>query len=520
MPAVAAAKPREIQARYMSRWIPTVIALSSAGLCSLGAMSARANSVSMSLDDAPQSRIYGGQITKTCEFPQTVSVGGCTGTLVHPKVVLSAAHCGKLRSASFGEHSRSAVARKASFKWCESSSGSQDSQICVLEEAITDIPVVPIAQGCELDEIKKGAMVLLSGFGFDENDPKGGSPGGEKRWVETDIRVVKDNYDIHIGGDGKGGCNGDSGGPAFLKMKDGTWRTIGATHAGATPNGAHPTCDTGIWKSTGKLMKWYEQQLEKHGETDIDLSPCFDDSGKWAPNEHCGGYVKDLKGPFGTWDDGCGKGAPVVKYSATCGEPFAPNGEDPGGGENPGEGGSLSFATPKDKSSIVKGESLSVEVELKDVDGAEDVVLFVNDKEQPADDKAPYSWTLDDLSVGSYDLRAVARDEDGETLKESKTIEVEVVSDEDGTAKSPSDKPGSSGTSGASGTPDGTPELSNEKPDDPKSAQGKDGSSGKGGDGDDPGRSSSSCRVEDQDHAWGWGLFGLFALLGIRRRSR
>lgn len=507
--------------RYMSGWIPSIIAISSAGLSTLGALSAQADPGLMSLDDAPQSRIYGGQITKTCEFPQTVSVGGCTGTLVHPRVVLSAAHCGSLRSASFGEHSRSAVARKASFKWCERSDGTRDSQICVLKEAITDIPVVPIAQGCELDEIKKGSMVLLSGFGYDENDPKGGSPGGEKRWVETDIRVVKDNLDIHIGGDGKGGCNGDSGGPAFLKMKDGTWRTIGATHAGATPNGAHPTCDTGIWKSTGKLMKWYEEQLKKHGESDIDLSPCFDDDGKWAPNEHCGGYVKDLKGPFGTWEDGCGKDAPVVKYSATCGEPFAPNEEDPGGGKNSGESGSISFVSPKDKSSIVEGESLTVEVKLSDIDEAEEVVLLVNDKEQSADDEAPYRWTLDDLSVGSYELRALARDEDGKTLKESKAIEVDVMSEGESSSDPSGGESGAGSGGGDSGKPKNTPELSKEEPDSSKNAASPDNASGKGDSSGEPEKGgSSSCRIDAQDKAWGWGLFGLLTLLGIRRRSR
>lgn len=278
-------------------------------------------------------RIYGGEITKTCEFPQTVFVGGCTGTLVHPRVVISAHHCGKLNAASFGEHSRSAVADKVKFSWCERSGDvrGKDAQICVLAEPMNDVPIAPIIQGCEMDQIKVGARVLLAGFGFDESDPSGpgASPGGEKRWVETGIKALKVEHELNIsiGGGGKGGCNGDSGGPAFLQLDDGTWRTIGATHAGVN-GGSHPKCDTGYWKSTGLLMRWYEKMLAKHNETDIDLSPCFDDDGKWAPNEHCGGYTKDVKGPFGSWGDGCGKDAPVLKYSATCGEPFAPNDDE------------------------------------------------------------------------------------------------------------------------------------------------------------------------------------------------
>ena len=42
--------------------------------------------------------IYGGIEAGTCAWPQTVAVTGgqglCTGTLIHPSVVMYAAHCG------------------------------------------------------------------------------------------------------------------------------------------------------------------------------------------------------------------------------------------------------------------------------------------------------------------------------------------------------------------------------------------------------------------------------------------
>lgn len=275
------------------------------------------------LSQGDKGYIYGGEIAKACEFPTTLYAGGCTATLIHPKVVLSAGHCGKLRSLDFGESVRKR-AKRVGVKWCETTSfSSTDAQICVLQEAVEGLPTAPIIQGCEVEALKANAEVYLAGFGLDENDPSGGGGIDEKRWVATTINSVSEST-LSVGGGGKGGCQGDSGGPVYIKLSDGTWRTVGATHGG----GSHPNCDAGMYKRTDKLIGWYEQQLKKHGETDIDLSPCFDDSGKWEPTEACGGYTKDVQGPYGTWSDNCGEGMPVQKYSATCGEPFGPNDDD------------------------------------------------------------------------------------------------------------------------------------------------------------------------------------------------
>lgn len=297
-----------------------------------------------SLPNDGQGRIYGGEIAKNCEFPTTVATGGCTGTLIHPKVVISAAHCGTLKTITFGE-SMSKGAKKVGVKWCEKTSwGSTDAQICVLNEAIEGLPIAPIIQGCETEALKPNTKVTLAGFGLDENDYNADGSRGvdEKRWVETQINRIDDKL-LHIGGGGKGGCQGDSGGPVYLQLEDGTWRTIGATHGG----GSHPNCDEGMYKRTDKIFPWYEEQIKKHKETDIDLSPCFNDAGEWEPTEACGGFTKEVKGPFGAWSNNCGEGMPVVKYSATCGEPFGKNddeGGDEGGGsqEDPKKSGEAS----------------------------------------------------------------------------------------------------------------------------------------------------------------------------------
>lgn len=133
--------------------------------------------------------------------------------------------------------------------------------------------------------------MTLAGFGLDEHDPTSGDRINEKRWVETTINSVG-STNLSVGGGEKGGCQGDSDGPVYIKLSDGTLRTIGSTHG----RGSHPNCDA----ASDKLIEWYEQQLKKYGETDIDLTPCFNDAEAWEPTKNYGGYTKDAQGLFGT----------------------------------------------------------------------------------------------------------------------------------------------------------------------------------------------------------------------------
>ena len=46
------------------------------------------------VDEGPEA-IYGGTTVPVCGWPSTVELGGaCSGTLVHPQVVIYASHCG------------------------------------------------------------------------------------------------------------------------------------------------------------------------------------------------------------------------------------------------------------------------------------------------------------------------------------------------------------------------------------------------------------------------------------------
>lgn len=460
---------------------------------------------SMEASDRPL-RIYGGEIVKVCEFPTTIAGrDACTATLVHPRVVLSAAHCGRHREFLIGEY-KTKAAKRIKAKWCET--GPVDAQICVLAEPMLGVPVAPIIQGCESEALKAGTSILLAGYGYDEKDPVGdGSVRDEKRWVETKIFRVTGS-ELHVGGGGKTACNGDSGGPAFLKLKDGTWRTVGATYAALT-GGAHPNCKTASYKRTDKMLGWYQRQLDKHNEKDIDLSPCFDDSGAWKPTKDCGGYTKDVQGPYGAWDNNCGKGVPVVKYSATCGEPFAPNDED----DEEESSFSVSFARSSGKASIAQGESITLKAKLPDEDEVKFVVLRVDDKAQEKKSSPPFSWTLEDLDTGRYTLELHAQSKSGDKAQSDKlTLNVteegqeepssETSSDDDSTGEESSSEPSSD--EGSEGTP-----KAEESPDISEDAS-------PNASGDTPNKRKGGCSLEDASPAmcWAWLLIGL----GLFRR--
>ena len=61
-------------------------------------------SASVGVCPSDPSHVIGGDVSPTCAWPTTVSIGGCTGTLIHPEVVVYAAHCGdNVPSVWFGE---------------------------------------------------------------------------------------------------------------------------------------------------------------------------------------------------------------------------------------------------------------------------------------------------------------------------------------------------------------------------------------------------------------------------------
>jgi hypothetical protein len=265
--------------------------------------------------------IVGGMETPVCGWPTTVSFSqsgaGCTATLVHPKVISIAAHCvegGSGGSISFGDTDSGRARRTVPITRCvprpNRDGGEGDFAFCVLSQEVNDIPIIPFLAGCETSILKPGQEVALVGFGFiNANTP---SPGGHKRWVKAKINQVR-QLGIDIGDPMHQNCFGDSGGPAFVQLADGSWRVFGATSTTSSPACA----SEGTWALSHPHLAWVEQQ------SGVDVTPCHDAAtGMWNPGPKCTGVPLNPEIALGTWANNCTENLMLSGPLASCGNPI------------------------------------------------------------------------------------------------------------------------------------------------------------------------------------------------------
>jgi len=156
----------------------------------------------------------------------------------------------------------------------------------------------------------RGNKLFLVGFGF--TSAKSGGTSGKKRWAEVPIlRQVANGQSIEVGMGTQASCPGDSGGPLYAKLADGTFRAVGAASITAVVDDecAPPSTYTLLHK----FVPWMEMNAG------IDITPCHDANGRWNPGPNCGGFATAADRSNGTWADGCNAGA-VSGASSTCGE--------------------------------------------------------------------------------------------------------------------------------------------------------------------------------------------------------
>lgn len=180
--------------------------------------------------DARTDEIVGGTLAAgdPAVLVLAVNAGGgqyeeyCTGTLVAPKTVLTAAHCinaygqGNFYVVGTGANmaSLSKVVQVAQQIRHGSYNGSSfDFGILRLSQPMTGVE--PIAMNeTPLTTAHVGLPIRHVGFGI--TNPNG-SGGGTKREVTYNVREVR-RYTVESGASGRQTCQGDSGGPGFMVL--------------------------------------------------------------------------------------------------------------------------------------------------------------------------------------------------------------------------------------------------------------------------------------------------------------
>lgn len=326
----------------------------------------------------------------------------CTGTLIHPRVVVYAAHCGAgLKTIRFGEDAW-AGGRTVEVESCKAypnyagaSDQGHDWAYCVLAEAVDDLPLAPPLYGCERALLDVGDEVAIVGFGQAIDEPS-----GVKRWaVATLAAVTPGNNTTLVGNSNVEGspsfCTGDSGGPALLELADGSWRTFGIASTVAGDCGGY-----GAYSTLAGAVPWIEQT------SGFDISPCHAIDGSWAPSPACTGALSQVPNlGAGSWPDWCA-GTPSVGPSTSCGPAWD--------GFDSSALPSVAIVAPTPKQTFLQGIQIDVQVvATKHAEGfaIATVSLAIDGEIVAVDDNDPWQFLGPSFpGPGIYSLVAIAED--------------------------------------------------------------------------------------------------------------
>jgi V8-like Glu-specific endopeptidase len=206
--------------------------------------------IEQSAVDEHELPIIGGEVDRG--DPSVVAIYGarpgstegflCTGSVIAPTVVLTAAHC--VAPSETGRDAKFVVLSgedvggggtlrlpvretHANPQWNPRDlQGGHDEGIVILTDP-TSLPSLPIGRRA-LSEADVGEPVRIVGFGAIEGGATNGA--GTKRQAMTKVASVSRDL-LGIGDLERGTCNGDSGGPAFM-AQDGIETIVGTTSFG------------------------------------------------------------------------------------------------------------------------------------------------------------------------------------------------------------------------------------------------------------------------------------------------
>lgn len=215
-----------------------------------------------------RNRIVGG--IKTSDYRDCVAVGSadgwcCTGTLIAPNVVVTAGHCHGLCTdrifigddvEQLDDGTVIGVADAVRHPDWTDDPLANDLDVLILDE---DADVEPrlLADDAALEDAH---TVRLAGYGNTDVDSSGGY--GVRRMVDVPLAGQDPAYGADFDKEfvagapflDKDSCNGDSGGPAYVRQGD-SWCLIGATSR-ATASAVRVCGDGGIYTRVPVFEDW------------------------------------------------------------------------------------------------------------------------------------------------------------------------------------------------------------------------------------------------------------------------
>lgn len=312
--------------------------------------------------DATRAPLIGAAASEPCAWSSAALLlegdSLCSGVLVHPRVVAYAGHCGTdFTVARFGTGD---VRRAVPIARCEAhpdcgdvcEGGSfvggdpWDYGACLLDEPATGAAAVPPMMGCELDALVRDATGVVVGFGRDDD-----AMAGLKRELEMDLASRNDGRNEVVWAardEGQGLCAGDSGGPTYVRLADGSWRVASIHHGRDDP------CGRAFDRVLAPAVPWIEAAFS------VDVTPCHDAEGRWTPTAACRGFATDPGGDHGAYPD-CTAGPVDSSPGRTCGPPFdaipdaGPASDGGPGGLDASTGGDAGAGDPGDPAPGVEG---------------------------------------------------------------------------------------------------------------------------------------------------------------------